>query len=250
MSSTGERATFIRVCVAVKRKLQFYYWKLDQLLECNSVIDLKDVPRSLLILDDSICVGYKDEYVLYDISTGKITKHDLVVTSSSHNMDPCICLMKNEIFGLTKDEHLISIDPKSYTQKDAQKEHERPKPPKPVQWSSAVLGLAWDEPYIFGRTANSVEVRSFCGSSVAETLVQNIPELKTVKFLVKGASGLVFAAAISEVWIIKAVDIPTQRDSLLKQEKFQLAIEITVSIFKQYILKLGLTIISNGYDSF
>lgn len=206
-------------------------------MECNISIDLKDVPRALSWLDDSICVGYKDEYVLYDISTDKVTKHDLVVTSSSHNMDPCICLMKNEIFGLTKDEHLISIDPKNYTQtkkdaqKDAQKDHQRPKAPKPIAYSSAVLGLTWDEPYIFGRTANSVEVRSLCGSSATETFVQNIPELKTAKFLVRAASGLVFAAAIAEVWYIKAVDIPTQREILLKQEKFQLAIELTVSVF-------------------
>lgn len=200
-------------------------------MEWNITIDLKDVPRALSWVDDSICVGYKDEYVLYDISTGKPIKHDLVVTSSSHNMDPCICLIKNEIFGLTKDEHLISIDPKDYIQKD----HQRPKAPKPIAWTNAVLGLVWDEPYIFGRTANSVEVRSLSGGSVNETFVQNIPELKTAKFLVRAASGLVFAAAIAEVWYIKAVDIPTQRESLLKQEKFQLAIELTVSLFNYHI---------------
>lgn len=211
-------------------------------MECNISIDLKDVPRALSWLDDSICVGYKDEYVLYDISTEKVVKHDLVVTSSSHNMDPCICLIKNEMFGLTKDEHLISIDPKSYTQmkkgvqKDAQIDYQRPKAPKPIAYSSAVLGLTWDEPYIFGRTATSVEVRSLCGSSVNETFVQNIPELKTAKFLVRAAPGLLFAAAIAEVWYIKAVDIPTQREILLKQEKFQLAIALTVSFLCSYIV--------------
>lgn len=59
--------------------------------------------------------------------------------------------------------------------------------------------------------------------------MQNIPELAKTRFLVRASQGIIFAAAISELWCIRLVDIPTQREQLIQQRKFQLAIELTVS---------------------
>lgn len=59
----------IRVGCAIKRRLQFFYWKLNILASPDFSIDLKDVPKAICWLDDLICVGYKDEYVIYNVSS-------------------------------------------------------------------------------------------------------------------------------------------------------------------------------------
>lgn len=61
----------VRVCVAVKRKLQFWYWKRDELLEFAPDIELNDVPKVLSWTGNFICVGYKTEYVLFDVNISK-----------------------------------------------------------------------------------------------------------------------------------------------------------------------------------
>lgn len=174
------------------------------------------------------------------IKYNKTETHKLIVTSSSHNMDPSICLLKDNILGVSKDEFLVAINPEVYKERKDDKAKsqgalETPsnkgKPPiKPMVWSSPLLGLVWDKPFVLGRVANGIEVRCLDVSGIdKETLVQSIPELSKVRHLVRSARGTIFAAAISELWCIRMVDITTQRQQLLQQKKFQLAIEITVS---------------------
>lgn len=66
-SLTGEMALVVRVCVAIKRRLLFWYWKHDKLIEFGEPIDLAEVPKALVWLNNTICIGYKTEYVLYDV---------------------------------------------------------------------------------------------------------------------------------------------------------------------------------------
>lgn len=89
-----------------------------------------------------------------------------------------------------------------------------------------IFFLVWDEPFVVGRIKNTIEVRSLVGK---DTLVQTLPDLKNTRFLVRSDKGTIFTAASSELWCIRMVDIPTQREELLQQKKFQLAIELTVS---------------------
>lgn len=53
--------------VAVKRKLQFWYWKHDKFLEFGQDIELNDIPKVLSWSGNCICVGYKTEYVMFDV---------------------------------------------------------------------------------------------------------------------------------------------------------------------------------------
>lgn len=52
----------------MKRRLQFWYWKRDELLEFCPDIELNDIPKVLAWTGNLICVGYKTEYVLFDVS--------------------------------------------------------------------------------------------------------------------------------------------------------------------------------------
>ncbi|KAL9890338.1 vacuolar protein sorting 39 isoform 1-T1 [Glossina fuscipes fuscipes] len=237
-TTTGETATVIRVCCAIKRRLQFFYWKLNLLASPDFSIDLKDIPKALCWVDDLICVGYKDEYVIYNIKYNKTEKHDLIVTSSSYNIDPCMCLLKNNMLGVSKDEFLVAIDPNEYLIKKDDKSKvqgsvdvaatDTKTTLKPMAWSSPLLALVWDAPFVVGRVTNGLEIRYLESNGISkDTLVQSIPELNKTKHLVRSAPGTIFAAAISELWCIRLVDISIQRHQLLQQKKFGLAIELT-----------------------
>ncbi|KAH8295279.1 hypothetical protein KR018_009557 [Drosophila ironensis] len=234
-STTGEVATFIRLCCAIRRKLVFFYWKTDMLASLELSIELKDVPKALRWVGHAVCVGYKDEYVVYDISEKPPVKYDLFLTSSSISRDPCICLIRNNLLGISKDTYLVMVDPSQYKSKDADgklKSIEEVRPggienknsPLPLLWSSPLMDLVWDEPYAMGRVNNAIEVRSLTGK---DTLVQTIPELKDTHCLVSGGEGIIFAAALSELWCVRLAEIPTQRQQLVQHKKFQLAIELT-----------------------
>ncbi|XP_068156071.1 vam6/Vps39-like protein [Drosophila tropicalis] len=226
-STTGETATIIRLCCAIRRRLIFFFWKKDKLASLELSIELADVPRSLCWVGQTICVGCKDEYVVYNISTIPPTKHDLFPTSSATSREPCISLIRKDLLGVSKDDYLILVDPSKYVSRDGSTEIvsiDQKNALPPLAWSQALLGLVWDEPYVVGRTQSAVEVRSLVGK---DTLVQTIPELQKSKFLVRSQGGTIFAAATSELWCIRLVDIPTQRAQLLHQKKYQLAIELT-----------------------
>ncbi|XP_017141940.1 vam6/Vps39-like protein [Drosophila miranda] len=234
-STTGEVATFIRVCCAIRRRLVFFFWKKDKLDSLQLSIELSDVPKTLCWVGHAVCVGYKDEYVVYDISCNTPKKHDLFLTSSSVSRDPCICLIRNNMLGISKDKYLVIVDPSQYKSKENDgsatsvdevrpggMENKNSLPP--LLWSSPLLDLVWDDPFAVGRVNNAIEVRSLVGK---DTLVQSIPELEKTRFLVHADKGTIFAAATSELWCIRHVEIPIQRQQLLQQKKFQLAIEVT-----------------------
>lgn len=56
------------MCVAVKRKLQLYYWKNNEFNSFDDDINLTDVPKALSWCQETICVGYKGEYSLYEVN--------------------------------------------------------------------------------------------------------------------------------------------------------------------------------------
>lgn len=58
-SLTGETVCTVRLVVAVRRKLQLYYWKNRRFLDLQPDISLADVPKSLAWCKDTICIGYE-----------------------------------------------------------------------------------------------------------------------------------------------------------------------------------------------
>lgn len=60
--------TVVRLCVAVKKQLQVFYWKGKDFLEHSENIDLPDIPRTLVWCDQTVIIGCKNEYFLFDVS--------------------------------------------------------------------------------------------------------------------------------------------------------------------------------------
>lgn len=56
-----------------------------------------------------------------------------------------------------------------------------------------------------------------------------ILELPRVRFIVSAKQGLLYAASISQIWCLQAVDIAKQRKVLVDAKKFELALKLTVS---------------------
>lgn len=60
--------------------------------------------------------------------------------------------------------------------------------------------------------------------------MQTLTDLPKVRFIVSAQKqGLLYAASISQIWCIQAVDVARQREVLVNAKQFQLALKLTVS---------------------
>ncbi|GAB0088727.1 Vacuolar sorting protein 39/Transforming growth factor beta receptor-associated domain 1 [Sergentomyia squamirostris] len=242
ISLTGETALIVRMCVAVKRKLKFWCWRHsdNQFIDYAKDIELNDIPKSLSWSLETICVGFKTEYVLYTLTDKEPEKRDLFPTSSSRTVDPCITVIDNDRFGLAKDEFIIPVESPNPSQQELNKIKGSARPEdftgaqdgsskviKSIAWTSPVQALVWDEPFAVALLNDSVEIRTLDSGSTKETLVQSIPDLVRARILIRTQRGVIFVASLSQLWRIQMTDIPKQRHNLLQQKNFQLALQLT-----------------------
>lgn len=172
------------------------------------------------------------------------------------------------MFAVVKDEFLIAVDPKSSSLSESiaasgkilkeqatMPQDESNRKFKSFAWSHPVSQLGkmptllpslyvvcnyekssffpvWDEPYAIGLLPNGVEVRCVfdASNSMKDTFIQSLPEIQKARYLVRSKKGTIFAASITQLYCIQVVDIQKQCQSLLQQKKFQLALQLTVSI--------------------
>lgn len=112
-SLTGELGVFVRLAVAVKKRLQLYYLKRRSFLELRPEINLPDTPLSLAFNQNIICIAYKSEYsmVQYSLLTlgvgpNDYEKTDLIQTLSIHSS---VTLMADGRFALGKEDQTVRI---------------------------------------------------------------------------------------------------------------------------------------------
>ena len=170
---------------------------------------------------------------------------DLFPTSSSRTIEPCINLIDNDrLFGLVKDEYLITVSTRVADEKNKMLQARQdstvsssslsvldPKNGKTstIAWSEPLQNFVWDEPYLIGLVTDSVEVRVLDSTgSEKDNLIQVIPDLPKARFLIRGKRGILYAASLSHLWCIQAVDLTKQRKMLLTNKKFHLALQLTV----------------------
>ncbi|KAJ9588748.1 hypothetical protein L9F63_017952, partial [Diploptera punctata] len=104
---TGEITVLVRMCVAVKRKLQFFYWKNNVFLDLHEDLGVADVPRALAWCQETICVGFKGDYCLLQL-TGE--QQDLFPTGKFP--EPSITKLSDSTFALGKDTQSIFMNTK------------------------------------------------------------------------------------------------------------------------------------------
>jgi hypothetical protein len=120
----------------------------------------------------------------------------------------------DKTFALCRESQTVLVNVKGETEKT-----------KALRWSDVPLTLAWDEPYALGVLPECIEVQTLEPSG----LVQTLPDLSKVRFIITCQQGLLYAASVSQIWCICAVDVARQRKVLLDSKQFQLALKLTVS---------------------
>lgn len=208
----ADSLTGVRLCVAVKRKLQMYYWKKNQFEdlgdESRNEIILPDVPRELAWCGETLIVGYHGlSYTLINLD-GK-TK-ELFPTGKPPK--PSITKLSDNSFALGKDSQSIIMNTSGELIQH-----------NPVKWTDSPTVTAWDDPYLLGIVHDTLEVYTLEGS----LHIQTLPELNKARLLCRCKQGRVYVASISHVWCVSSVDVEQQIRRLLEQNQFQLALKLT-----------------------
>ncbi|XP_017772683.1 PREDICTED: vam6/Vps39-like protein isoform X2 [Nicrophorus vespilloides] len=198
------------ICIVVKRKLQLYFWDSmkQTFTKLHDDINLIEVPKTIGWCQGTVCVGYKGEYICYELN-GK--PKPLFPTSSNRTTDPCIVKYSETTFALLREDQTVLVN----DQGDAEIT-------KLIKWSDVPISIIWDKPYFLAVLADSIDVQTF-----DDGLIQTIGDLPKVRFICKSKQGLLYTASISQVWVLQAVDIPTQRKALLENKQFKLALKLT-----------------------
>ncbi|XP_031786961.1 vam6/Vps39-like protein [Nasonia vitripennis] len=216
----GEVNTVVTLCVAVKRKLQLYYWKEKKktfeeffgvevaVTDMPRELSVPDIPRELAWCGETLVLGFRGfSYTLMDFQ-GKAK--ELFPTGKSP--EPSITKLSDNSFVLGKDSQSVIMDTNGELIQH-----------NPVKWSDLPSALAWDDPYLLGIVHDTLEVYTL--ESCMH--IQTIPDLNKARLICRCKQGKVYVASMSQVWCISATDFAQQIRILLEQSQFQLALKLT-----------------------
>ncbi|XP_069359986.1 vam6/Vps39-like protein [Maniola hyperantus] len=209
-SMTGESNSLVQLCVAVRRKLQIYYGKNKEFKKHPFEFTIPDVPKVMDWGLQYLCVGFKGEYTMFDISTRE--PKELFPTSSSKSLEPTIAKYSEATFLLGRDNTSVLVE-----------EGEDIKIKKTIKWKEAPIAVVWDEPFVLGLLQDQVIVQTVEPS----LFIQTLPDLNKARLMYRCERGLMFVSSVGQVWCLSSVDITKQRQQLLKDKQFQIAIDLT-----------------------
>ncbi|KAF7284851.1 vacuolar protein sorting 39 [Rhynchophorus ferrugineus] len=213
-STTGESQQVVRLAVVVKRKIHLYYLKNNEFVsfdkdQKSKLLSLTDIPKTIVWCQNAICVGYRDEYALLTLDG----KHNyLFPISSSKSAEPCIVQTSDSHFAVCRENQTVLINTSGKTEQN-----------QTFKWSEVPSYLAYDEPYTLGVLTDCIEV---CTLEPSRS-IQSLTNMPKVRFLVQSMSGVLFAASLSQIWCVKALDIAKQRELLVNTKEFHLALKLT-----------------------
>ncbi|XP_077997895.1 vam6/Vps39-like protein [Glandiceps talaboti] len=203
-SMSGGCSYELRMCVAVKRKLQLYFWKNRDFHESQADLGVPDVPKAMSWCGSSLCVGFKRDYFLIKM-TG--TLKELFPTGKQ--LEPTVTRLAEDKLALGRDEMSIFIDSEGQpTQKYA------------LTWNDIPIVIEYDAPYMIAVLPKYVEIRTI----EPRLLVQSI-DLQKPRFITSG-SGHVYVASNHYVWRLVPVPIEVQIRQLLQDKQFELALTL------------------------
>ncbi|KAK0163473.1 hypothetical protein PV327_007148 [Microctonus hyperodae] len=213
-STSGANLTAVRLCVAVKRKLQLYYWKgnrnqFEELgINSKNELTLPDVARELAWCGETLIVGFHGlSYTLIDVD-GKT--RELFPTGKPPK--PSITKLSDSSFALAKDSQSIIMNTSGELIQN-----------NPVKWTESPIAIAWDDPYLLGIVQDTLEIYTLENSLHIQTLT----DFNKARLLCRCKQGRVYVASMSQVWCVSSVDVELQIRKLLEQNHFQLALKLT-----------------------
>ncbi|XP_060871879.1 vam6/Vps39-like protein [Metopolophium dirhodum] len=202
--------TVVRLCVAVKRQLQVYYWKGKDFLEHSENIDLPDIPRTLVWCDQTVVIGCKNEYYLFDVTMEQVKP--LFLTGK--NQEPIITKISDTMFGVVKDSHFIVMS----TMDDVAEQQF-------IKWIDTPSIILYDEPYLIASISDKLYVQTIesVESSVSRQVISVTSKTSN---MFSCQNGLIYVSSTLDVCCLKAVPFAKQIKRLLEDKDFQLALKL------------------------
>ncbi|KAA0711496.1 Vam6/Vps39-like protein [Triplophysa tibetana] len=204
-SSSGEAK--LRMCVAVKRKIQLYYWKDRDFHELQGDFAAPDIPKSMAWCENSICVGFKRDYYLIRMD-GRGTVKELFPTGKQ--LEPLVAPLADGKVAVGQDDLTVVLNEEGVcTQKCA------------LNWTDIPVAMEHQPPYIIAVLPRYVEIRTL----EPRLLVQSV-ELQRPRFITSAGSNVVYVASNHFVWRLVPVSIASQIRQLLQDKQFELALQL------------------------
>ncbi|XP_061553000.1 vam6/Vps39-like protein isoform X1 [Phycodurus eques] len=204
-SSSGEET--LRMCVAVKKKLQMYYWKDRDFHELQGDFGTPDIPKSMAWCENSICVGFKRDYYLIRLD-GRGTIKELFPTGKQ--LEPLVTPLADGKVAVGQDDLTVVLNEEGIcTQKCA------------LNWTDIPIAMEHQPPYIIAVLPRYVEIRTL----EPRLLVQSV-ELQRPRFITSAGPNVVYVASNHFVWRLVPVSIATQIRQLLEDKQFELALQL------------------------
>lgn len=205
-SGNGEVQYNLRMCVAVRKRIQIFQWKNRGFHQLQPDLMIPDVPKSTAWCGNSLCIGFKREYYLIKVENGSLKE----LFSTGKQMDPTITRLSNDHLALTRDESTIFIDSNgSPTQKVA------------LSWTAIPLAMVYQAPYIIAILPTCIEVRSI----EPRILIQSSEILKP-KLICCGSQQQIYVASSTSIWRLSSIPVTTQIKQLLAKKEFELSLHL------------------------
>ncbi|KAI2654714.1 Vam6/Vps39-like protein [Labeo rohita] len=195
-SSSGEAK--LRMCVAVKRKIQLYYWKDREFHELQGDVAAPDIPKSMAWCENSICVGFKRDYYLIRMD-GRGSVKELFPTGKQ--LEPLVAPLADGKVAVGQDDLTVVLNEEGVcTQKCA------------LNWTDIPVAMV---------LPRYVEIRTL----EPRLLVQSV-ELQRPRFITSAGSNVVYVASNHFVWRLVPISIASQIRQLLQDKQFELALQL------------------------
>uniref|UniRef100_A0A665WC49 VPS39 subunit of HOPS complex n=1 Tax=Echeneis naucrates TaxID=173247 RepID=A0A665WC49_ECHNA len=197
----------LRMCVAVKKKLQLYYWKDREFYELQSDFAAPDIPKSMAWCENSICVGFKRDYYLIRMD-GRGSIKELFPTGKQ--LEPLVAPLADGKVAVGQDDLTVVLNEEgTCTQKCA------------LNWTDIPIAMEHQPPYIIAVLPRYVEIRTF----EPRLLVQSV-ELQRPRFITSAGQNIVYVASNYFVWRLVPISIASQIRQLLQDKQFELALQL------------------------
>ncbi|CAG0902960.1 unnamed protein product [Cyprideis torosa] len=210
-SQTGVISTIVRLCVAVRKSLQLYYWKNRKFLELGEDLALPDFPKTISWCGESLFVGVRKEYFRLTI-TGRL--YELFPVHSPN--EPNILRLEDYKVALGQDNKLVILDSNG-----------KPAKSNMLEWSNHPSALQFDPPFLVAVLPCYLEVRSLDPDVLMQTISLSEGSRSNRPRLLAWASvGHIFVASTSHIWCLEALPLHRQIPLLLENKEFELALKL------------------------
>jgi len=232
-SLSGDVVHTLHLAVALRRKVQVYYWKNREFHELKSEIPLSDTPKAMAWVAESLIFGFsKQNYLIHDL----VSNSEKELFSTGKQPEPLVAKVGDNRIALSRDEMIVFLNSKG-----------EPTSQFGLNFTEAPSNLVHVHPYILALMPKNIEV---CTADPK----QSTPVTQRVQTIDLGTGGrharqlnivvgssavegktstkpwvnkVCYVASSHNVWRLVPVPLKKQIRQLLQEKQFQLALELS-----------------------